>query len=295
MVPYTTITIIYNPHSTRPSKRLATEFKSRLSAAMPKQEITLIPTSHAHHAEELAYALAKASKKPLIISSSGDGGYHEVINGLMKAQAEGAKPTASLLPAGNANDHYRAVHTQDIIELILEAKSQKIDLLKITSVSDGVAFERYAHSYAGIGMTPMVGAELNKHQLNLLWEMWLVLKVIIACKPVTILINGEPETYISLVFTNINRIAKFFTIKDKNVSEVGRFKIIHFYSKSKLIVFISLLRAFQSGFVVREKHETLSFQTIKPTLIQLDGEVGTIDAESDVKIVLVPSVLNCIV
>jgi diacylglycerol kinase (ATP) len=114
---YPLIAVIYNPNSTGSSKELATEFSKRLKKRLPDQAIELIATEHAGHGEEIAYELAKKYKRPLIISSSGDGGYHEVINGLMKAQHEGAHPVAGLLPAGNANDHHRNVTRGELILL----------------------------------------------------------------------------------------------------------------------------------------------------------------------------------
>ncbi|MBC7942921.1 acylglycerol kinase family protein, partial [Candidatus Saccharibacteria bacterium] len=159
---YTTVAVIYNPNSTGPSETLAKIFETNLRLKLPKQKIELIATEHAGHGEELAYLIAKSSKNPLIISSSGDGGYHEVINGVMKAQNEGFQSITGLLPAGNANDHYNNLHNEDIIDLIIKNKTKKIDLLKIVSTSKGKSIERYAHSYIGFGLTPSVGKELNK-------------------------------------------------------------------------------------------------------------------------------------
>ena len=83
---YTTIAIIYNPKSTGQSEELAQEFAADIRQQLPNQKVELIATQHAGHAEELAYELASSSSNPLIISSSGDGGYNEVVNGAIKAQ-----------------------------------------------------------------------------------------------------------------------------------------------------------------------------------------------------------------
>ena len=116
---FSTIAIIYNPNSTGSSRKLAEEYANILQKRMPAQKIELIGTEHAGHAEELAYSIAKNSKHPLIISSSGDGGYNEVINGAYKAREEGANPITSLLPAGNANDHFRNLSSDDLVEHIV--------------------------------------------------------------------------------------------------------------------------------------------------------------------------------
>src|SRR3982750_2899542 len=106
---YDAITIIYNPNSTGPSEAKARVLHEDLIKRRKRTKITLTPTKRAGHAEDLAYKAAHANRRALIISSSGDGGYHEVINGALRAQLEGAKPTVGLLPAGNANDHYHSL------------------------------------------------------------------------------------------------------------------------------------------------------------------------------------------
>ena len=163
---YTTIAIIYNPNSTGSSKQLAKEFADKVQSQLPKQKIELIATTHAGHAEELAYSLSKKTKHPLIISSSGDGGYNEVINGALKAQKEGNHPTTGLLPAGNANDHFNNLHNDDLVDLIVDGISKNIDVLKLTYTAEGQETERYAHSYIGLGLTSVVGNQLNKKKLN---------------------------------------------------------------------------------------------------------------------------------
>ena len=97
---YSIIAIIYNPKSTGSSESLAKSLHKKLSSKLPNQRIDLLATEHAGHARELAYDISKKYDKPLIISSSGDGGYNEVINGALQAQSEGANPITSLLPAG---------------------------------------------------------------------------------------------------------------------------------------------------------------------------------------------------
>ena len=121
---YTEVIIIYNPNSTGQSGDMARDLKKVLRTRMPRQKITLQATKYAGHAEELGYSLSKRSAQPLIISASGDGGYNELINGIMKAQNEGAHPVSGLLPAGNANDHYHAMHDDDIVWQIEKGKEK---------------------------------------------------------------------------------------------------------------------------------------------------------------------------
>lgn len=170
------IFIIYNPKSTGDSAKNARELKKELSASHPKLVIELKKTEYAGHAEKLAYELSQASAKPLIISSSGDGGYNEVINGIVKAQLEGAYPTCAVLASGNANDHSRTLQSDSLTNLIKAEKVRRIDLLKMTVKNGSDSTERYAHSYIGVGLTPTVAVELNKNDLSAIKELWIVLQ-----------------------------------------------------------------------------------------------------------------------
>lgn len=291
---YTSISIIYNPNSTGASKALSEELKSDLKQLMPKQVVTLVPTKYAGHAEKLAYKLAMETKKPLIISSSGDGGYHEVINGLMKAQAAGAKPIAGLLPAGNANDHFHFMHNLDSATAIKLGKSTCIDLLKLATTSQGKKFERYAHSYIGIGLTPSVGQELNKTTLNILKETWIVLKTIFVLQPARISIDGEEQSYDSLIFSNIAKMSKVLSLSSVANNVDGKFEITAFRRHNKLRLIASLLEASTKGLESNLQASSYDFQTIQPLMIQLDGEVTTLDANTAVSIAIQPKTLNTI-
>ena len=163
---YTTITIIYNPNSTGSSQQLAEKTREQLQAALPREVITTRATEYAGHAEELAYELSRATSRPLIISASGDGGYNEVINGALRAIREGATPTTGLLPGGNANDHFNALHKDNFVTSVVNGQERHIDCLSVTVHSHTTPLERYAHSYIGLGITPEVGHELNKTHLN---------------------------------------------------------------------------------------------------------------------------------
>ena len=99
-MPFSEITVIYNPNSTGSGEAMAKQFKKEYQRADKQVTVTLQKTKYAGHAEKLAYDIAKKQVRPMIISASGDGGYHEVVNGALRAQAEGAKPTTGLLPAG---------------------------------------------------------------------------------------------------------------------------------------------------------------------------------------------------
>ena len=293
---YTSISVIYNPNSTGSGKALAEELSKKLRALLPRQKITIIPTKYAGHAEELAYKLAKASKRALIISASGDGGYHEIVNGAVRAQTEGAHPTTGLLPAGNANDHFRSLHTYELADAVASGHTQTIDLLKFTYYEGGEQQERYAHSYIGLGFTPQAGRELNRHKLNWFNQIWLVAKILLFfLKPVRLKIRGEIRTYDSLIFSNVPKMSKILTISDIADATDGKFEIAAFRRRNRLRLILTLFTASTRGLKLRHQARTYAFRTTKSALVQLDGEVKTLDANSRATVSIEPKVLNCIV
>lgn len=292
---YTAVTIIYNPHSTGSSETMAKEFAKKLRTRLPKQKVELIATTHAGHAEELAYSLAKASKNPIIISSSGDGGYNELVNGAMRAQKEGCTVTTGLLPAGNANDHYHNLHERDLIDLIVKNESREIDLLKIKSTSSGRTIERYAHSYIGIGLTPQVGKELNKSKLNFLNEVWVVARGLFAAKSVRLKIKDKVRYYESVVCSNVDTMSKYLKISQPSSVTDGKFEVTIFRRRNKLQLILVLLHASIVGAQEDSQVSEFALETIDSTLVQVDGEIVTLHAHEQAVITIEKGVLRCVV
>lgn len=274
---------------------MARDFVKELKRRLPKQRTKLIATEKPGHAEEIAYNLAKLSKNCLIVSSSGDGGYHEMINGALKAQNEGASVTTGLLPAGNANDHYRSLHEKDVVGQIINAKPRKIDILKISGVSEGRPIERYAHSYVGVGLTPKVGRELNKTSLNLLNEIFIALRVLFLSKSTKLKVNGNERHYDSIVFSNISKMSKYLHITKPSSVTDGKFEITAFRRRHKLRLIGVLIKASLIGLKWEVQASDFSLETVRKTLFQADGEVLTMDAGTEVVISVEKQILSCVI
>lgn len=294
---YSKITILYNPNSTGPSKSLATKLKSELAHAMPSQKVNLVQTKYAGHAEQIAMnsAKSKTKLKSLLISSSGDGGYHELINGIMKVSLGSEQVIVGLLPAGNANDHYNNVHEGDTVKSITSKKIKQIDLLMLTGKVNSKSFTRYAHSYIGIGLTPKAGAELNKTKLNWLNEVLIVMKVLLFLRPTKILISGKPKKFDSLIFSNVQNMSKVLGLSKTSQTDDGKFEIIMFRRRNKLSLLARLLKASTFGLSGNYQSDEYKFKTIKPVLVQLDGEIFTLDGNAEVSISIMPKTLKCII
>lgn len=292
---YTTIAVIYNPNSTGPGERLAKEFAAKVRKRLPEQKVELIATKFAGHGEELSYEIASSTKNALIISSSGDGGYHDVLNGAMRARKAGYKATIGLLPAGNANDHYKNLHKEDIVEQIAKGTSTQIDILKLSSKSEGKKVERFAHSYIGFGLTPFVGNELNKTKLNPIKEVFIVLKSLISIKPVRLKIGRKTRAYESVICSNIDVMSKYLKISQPSSVTDGKFEVTTFTRRNKLQLILILLEASIKGVKEDKQVRRFALKTINETLVQADGEIISLDANTRTIITAERKAVRCVV
>ena len=274
---------------------MAQAFQKSLTRKMPKQPIELIGTEYPGHADVLAYELAQKTKRPLIISSSGDGGYHEVINGIIRARDEGKDATAGLLPAGNANDHYRNLHKKDVVDAIVNGERDVIDVLKLKSKVDGKSFTLYGHSYIGFGLTPFVGNELNKTKLDPFTEIWVVIKALFNLKTVRLIINGKSRRYASVIFSNIDSMSKVLKISQPSKITDGKFEVTIFRWKNKSKLISQLLQTSVIGAKEDESVKKFSLKTRRSTLVQIDGEITRLDGNANVVITAEQKKLPCIV
>lgn len=280
--------LIYNPNSTGDSQAIAKEFKKDLNKLRPDCEIILQKTTHAGHGEELGYKLAKKGADTLLISVSGDGGYHELVNGVMKAVDEGIRaPICAVLPGGNANDHYTTISDRTLFEAIEANALTKIDLLKVET--DKV---RYAHSYAGLGLTPLVAVELNKHKLSALKETWLALKTFWKFKPFKIIEDGKKSTFDSLIVANIGVMAKHLTLDPDSSLQDGKFEVLKWPHNHKLKLIKILVTAAFGKSQNPDSVKELSFTTVNKIPMQLDGELIELGPEQEVRITCLQKTLR---
>lgn len=292
---FSSISIIYNPHSTGDSKSMAKKLSTNLQKELDGVTIKLVATKYAGHARELAKQIAAREKTPLIISSSGDGGYNEVVNGVM--EANNVEAVCAVLPAGNANDHSRTVQeNRPLLKGILKGKVTKLDLLKvILTFPEGNKKTMYAHSYAGLGLTPVIAVELNKNDLNALNEILITLKTFFKYRPFKIHHDDKVIEIDSLLFANINQMAKILTLASPTRLDDGKFEVIVLPAGRKLMLVRTLVKALTSSLDTAKRYKTYEFTTIKKMPMQLDGEVHKLPAGSKVKVISAHAALKTVV
>lgn len=281
---YSSVDIIYNPKSTGSSQAAAKKLAKKLMRLYKDLPLILHATEYAGHAEQLAYECSMASKQPLIISASGDGGYNEVVNGVRRALTEGAKPVCAVLPAGNANDHSRVLQDKPLLQLIKRGRSKTIDLLKVTFVHTGKKTVRYAHSYVGLGLTPAVAAELNKAELNTAKELWLAAKTFFGFQPLRVKIGRKDMTVDSILFANISEMAKRLTMAKNAAPDDGKFEVIFFPHTSKRTLLWRIFRASIARLEDASQASSFTLTIYGNARLQFDGELWVADADSKVMI-----------
>jgi diacylglycerol kinase (ATP) len=156
--PFDRIVIVFNPHSTGDAPASADQLRAELRQRLPAVPLELRPTEYAGHAREIAREVA-GTGRPLVVSVSGDGGYNEVVNGVLEAGND--RVVCAVRAAGNANDHRRTTREGPLADAIVAGDVRRIDLLRLTLGSGPGARTRYAHSYIGVGLTPVVAVDLE--------------------------------------------------------------------------------------------------------------------------------------
>ena len=289
---FTHALIIYNPNSTGDSETIARDFYTGLRKLKPSCKVALKQTTHAGHGEELGYELTKSGRGYLLVSVSGDGGYHELVNGVMRAVDEGARPSiCAVLPGGNANDHYSYISKRTLLEAIAADGLTNLDLLRVETTTDG-AQTRYAHSYAGLGLTPLVAAELNTHDLTIIRENWLVLKTFWNLKPFKIIESDKVCSYDSLILANIGVMAKYLSLDSGSSPRDGKFEVLRWPHQSRLGLTGLLAKTAAGKDAPPPSVKYFSFKTIKRIPMQLDGELIHLAAAQVVRVSIAPGKLK---
>lgn len=281
MPQFSIVVIIYNPKSTGPSKRNALSLYRYLKTRVPNQRIETWQTEQAGHAEKLAKQAANKYSRPLIISSSGDGGYNEVINGVLSSN--NTQAVCAVLPSGNANDHARALQTAPLKKLVTTKEPTKIDLFEVKVETAGKTTTRYAHSYVGMGLTPEVAKELNNNKLTPSKEMWITLKTFWNYNPEPIAKQGH-ATIQSFMCGNIPHFAKRLTIHKGAKPNDGSFELWLITKASKAELLRELAKAAFKRLETPKPRKTFTFTVIKDSPIQFDGEVLELKAGAKVAI-----------
>ena len=286
--PFDAVEIVYNPNSTGNATERAQELADELAKRAPDLPVTLRPTERAGHGREIARDAAR-NGCPLVVSVSGDGGYNDVVNGLMEA---GTSAFAAVLAAGNANDHRRVTRERPLGEAIVDGDVSRLDVLRM-SVDDGRA-PRYAHSYIGLGITPVVALELETGGKGSIREVFSTIRSFARFRPFEIRTSSGTERFDSVIFANIREMAKFAQLSDEGRPDDGRFEVIILRHTAKWRVLLTAVRAAVRGLGPQPTAREYRFTTVNPMPVQIDGEVTELERGVTVEIEIVPGALQTV-
>ncbi|MCW0213569.1 MAG: diacylglycerol kinase family protein [Pseudonocardia sp.] len=287
--PFDRIIVIFNPHSTGSAADLAEELRADLARRLPRVAVRLGPTEHAGHARELAREAAR-SPRSLIVSVSGDGGYNEVVDGVVQAGDTGT--VCAVLAAGNANDHRRTTGERPLGDAIVAGEIRHLDLLRLTVGHGPDAVVRYAHSYIGVGLTPVVAVDLEEGGKGSLREIVSVVRTFARFRPFTVTLDdGTHQAFDSLLFANIAQMAKYATLSETGRPDDGRFEVVALPHVSRWKVLGVAIRAATRGLGPQPTAIRYGFVTHRPTPLQLDGEVLPVEANTPVRVEIAPGAL----
>ena len=154
---------------------------------------------------------------------------------------------------------------------------------------------RYAHSYIGIGITPNVGNELNKTDLNPVKELIIAARVFFTVKYTKLKINNKIRRYDSVIFSNIDSMSKYLQISKQSSVTDGKFEITAFRNRHKLKLLTLFLEASMVGIEEDKTVSKFSFVTVVKTAVQLDGEIIILYAKTRAVVTADKRSLRCII
>lgn len=283
------LVIIYNPASTGNSRDKSKRFAARVQRRIGLP-IELMATKHPGHGEILARRAAQRDRHTMIISASGDGGYHEVINGILQSRNPDA--ITGLLPAGNANDHYSFMHHGDVIKRISTGRAEHIDILRITS---SAGWTRYAHSYAGVGLTSQINDLLKQYEYHPVREFHLAFWKALNVKPVRVSVHGKTKRLDNLLFLNAGRMSKMIKTSGRASISDGKFELLEIKAGAILDLASYFIRAVTVGVSDAKQIKNYEFTCKHDMGIQMDGERVQLHTGETVTVSVIPRALHCII
>ena len=233
----------------------------------------------------------------MIIAVSGDGVYNEVVNGVL--DVSGTEALAAVAAGGNANDHRRSTRRMPLVDAIVVAhargRPRRLDLLRLTVRSAEGEWNQYAHSYIGFGLTPLMAVGLNRDRKGTIAELFSVLRTFTTLAPVEVVRSGgRRESYDSLVFANVARMAKYGRLSKFGRPDDGLFEVVARRHGRRWRIATMALRAATIGLGAQAHVSRVEFATVNAVPFQIDGEVLHLEPDSGLIIDCAPHALTTV-
>ncbi|NAZ86857.1 diacylglycerol/lipid kinase family protein [Kineococcus indalonis] len=236
------VVVLHNPNSTGDGPGNAHRLRAQLGVRLPGTPVELRGTRHPGHAEELAERAVTEHPATLVVSASGD------------ARAVQHRPLPDAIVAG-------AVSDMDLLQVRVPGREP-----------------RCAHSYVGLGITPVAAAEFNRHDLDALTEGLLALRTSCRCRPPAITHDGERIELGSPVFANIDRMAECAVLSRGSSPADGTCETLLMRHRGKLALLAGIVEVLRGRHESVRRCEPYAFTASTPVPLQMDGEVHHVDA-----------------
>lgn len=148
-----------------------------------------------------------------------------------------------------------------------------MDVLEVTARAKNFSLTTYAHSYVGLGVTPLAGDALNKQGKSLVSELRILFTTYAKFVPFPAEIDGRTREYNNIIFGNINEMAKVVKLHESVSLNDGKFEVIKMRHHSNIGMVLQLI--YTAIFGVKKSRTTSEFtmKLPKKELVQLDGEI----------------------
>jgi hypothetical protein len=131
-----------------------------------------------------------------------------------------------------------------LVAAIPDGRARHLDLLRVTVQTNDAVWSRYAHSYIGFGLTPLMAIGLKKDKKGTVMDLMSVMRTFNSLEPVEIVrAGGEQELYDSPVFANVARIAKYGRMSNSGRPDDGLLEVVSCPHRGRWRIALTVLRA----------------------------------------------------
>ena len=288
--------IVVNPFA---GKKKSREISRLISEELTQTKIEniLYFTDYVNHAEEIVSGI-NFQKGDALMSVGGDGTLSEIITGLLTREDDFSKDIPiSIVPSGSGNSQANDMEITDYLDAmqrLLNGKLRKIDVGKVTFMSEGNEKVRFSHNLVGwgLGVDANIMAEKMRFLGPIRYDLGSLMSIIRGkVRKARCYIDGNliDSSFILLLIQNTKTGGDRLTLAPMAHVDDGKMDlgIIYHISRFQVLKLFNQLKALGSHVwnpnVEYYRFKNLVIETDEPTAINVDGEnLGTTPLKVDV-------------
>ena len=288
--------IVVNPFA---GKKKSREISRLISEELTQTKIEniLYFTDYVNHAEEIVSGI-NFQRGDALMSVGGDGTLSEIITGLLAREDDFSKDIPiSIVPSGSGNSQANDMEITDYLDAmqrLLNGKLRKIDVGKVTFMSEGNEKVRFSHNLVGwgLGVDANIMAEKMRFLGPIRYDLGSLMSIIRGkVRKARCYIDGNliDSSFILLLIQNTKTGGDRLTLAPMAHVDDGKMDlgIIYHISRFQVLKLFNQLKALGSHVwnpnVEYYRFKNLVIETDEPTAINVDGEnLGTTPLKVDV-------------